>query len=173
MRSVAFLRGINVGGHRVTKDELVTVFADLGFSNTSTFLASGNVLFDHDGGAQGSLIGAALETALGYSVPTTLRSGDEIRAIAERVPFRADAVAASDGKPQVILLFSTPTADQRRRVLDVADPDDLLAIEGREIHWLPSGGISDSNLDLNAVMKVVGPITVRTANTIVRLMAKL
>ena len=49
-RSVAFLRGINVGGHRVTKEQLVAPFAGLGCGDLDTFLASGNVLFTPEPG---------------------------------------------------------------------------------------------------------------------------
>jgi uncharacterized protein (DUF1697 family) len=44
---VAFLRGINVGGHSIIKmEELRKAFESLGFRNVKTVLASGNVLFE-------------------------------------------------------------------------------------------------------------------------------
>ncbi len=173
MRSVAFLRGINVGGHRATKDELITVFIEMGFNEVDTFLASGNVLFHHGAPADGERIGAALEAALGYSVPTTVRSADEIRRIAALKPFPAELITSVGGKPQVILLFAPPAAAAQQRVLDLADPADRLVFEGQELHWLPPGGISDSALDLNAISREVGLATVRTANTLSRLVARL
>ena len=42
---IAFLRGINVGGHRVKMDRLRAIFIELGLQDVSTFIASGNVLF--------------------------------------------------------------------------------------------------------------------------------
>ncbi|NNK48375.1 MAG: DUF1697 domain-containing protein, partial [Gemmatimonadetes bacterium] len=42
---IAFLRGINVGGHRVKMNRLGELFEELGLSNVSTFIASGNVIF--------------------------------------------------------------------------------------------------------------------------------
>ena len=173
MRSVAFLRGINVGGHRVTKDELIAVFTDIGFTDVSTFLASGNVLFDHTPPADGGMIGAALEVVLGYPVPTTLRSAGEIRHIADCEPFSADEISAVGGKRQIILLFTPPTPAEEQRVLGLVPPADRLVFEGQELHWLPPGGISDSALDLNAISREIGPITVRTANTIARLVERL
>ena len=42
---VAFLLGINVGGHRKIKmSDLRTLFEKMGFSNVKTVLASGNVI---------------------------------------------------------------------------------------------------------------------------------
>jgi uncharacterized protein (DUF1697 family) len=48
-RYVAFLRAINLGGHVVKMDELKRQFEALEFSNVSTFIASGNVIFESDG----------------------------------------------------------------------------------------------------------------------------
>ena len=173
MRSVAFLRAINVGGRRVAKDELISVFVDLGFTDVDTFLASGNVLFTPTPPAAAKMIAGALEEALGYPVPTTIRSSDEVLRIAESAPFSSEEISAVDGKPQVILLFTPPTGGQRHAVLDHAHPADRLVFDAREIHWLPPGGISDSALDLNAISRELGPITVRTANTMVRLAERL
>jgi len=47
-RFVAFLRGINVGGRSVVKEQLKESFTSLGFQNISTFKQSGNVIFESD-----------------------------------------------------------------------------------------------------------------------------
>ena len=47
-RFVAFLRGINVGGHIVVKEKLKEAFTSLGFQNVSTYKQSGNVVFETD-----------------------------------------------------------------------------------------------------------------------------
>lgn len=45
---VAFLRGINVGGHRVKMDRLRGLFGEMGSEGVSTFIASGNVHFNSE-----------------------------------------------------------------------------------------------------------------------------
>ena len=46
---VAFLRGINVGGHRLIKmTELAKIFSEMGLAGVRTVIASGNVLFSSD-----------------------------------------------------------------------------------------------------------------------------
>ena len=48
-RYVAFLRGINVGGHNIIKKEtLQNAFTSLGFTDVSTYKQSGNVIFETD-----------------------------------------------------------------------------------------------------------------------------
>lgn len=174
-RSVAFLRGMNVGGHRVRSDELVAVFTKLSFEHVDTFLASGNVLFEPtpaSGAADEAAIADALEAALGYGVPTTVRTGAEIVDLAEAEPFTDDELAAG-GKPQIMLLFDQPTTRDQARVTAMASDDDRLVFGDRALHWLPAGGILDSELDLTEIGRVVGTTTVRTANTIRRLVPKL
>src|ERR1700691_22980 len=41
----AFLRGMNVGGHRIGNEELRARFTAMGFADVATFRASGNVVF--------------------------------------------------------------------------------------------------------------------------------
>jgi uncharacterized protein (DUF1697 family) len=160
---------------RVTGDELCAVFTGLGFDEVSSFLASGNVVFATDSDDVDRLtdrIEDGLAAALGYEVTTFLRTGAEVAAIAGREPFPADVVARTAGKLQVALLPAAPTAAQAAQVLAHASDDDHLAIHGRELYWLPSQGISTSALPVAAIARLIGPMTIRTANTLARLHAR-
>jgi hypothetical protein len=57
-------------------------------------------------------------------------------------------------------------------VLALATEDDPLAIAGRELYWLPSGGLLESELDLKAIEAAVGSDTRRTMGTIEQIAAK-
>ena len=165
----AFLRGMNVGGHRLTNVELRAHFAAMGFREVATFRASGNVVFAADArpaDAVRARIEQGLADALGYAVPTFIRSADELRAIAGHRPFPAPALRASKGKLQVVLLSSAPAAKARREVLALAGEEDRLALRGRELFWLPSGGILESPLDMKSIERLLGPMTMRTKHTI-------
>jgi uncharacterized protein (DUF1697 family) len=173
---VAFLRGMNVGGRRVKNDELCSCFEAMGFEQVSGFLASGNILFQSGRKSVAKLepqIEQGLEDQLRYPVPTFVRSTAEVAGIAAKQPFSDAALAASTGNLQVALLSARPTASNRTDALALATPADLLALEGREMYWLPSGTISDSELNLKTLAKILGPMTVRTQRTMVRVAAKL
>ncbi len=71
-----------------------------------------------------------------------------------------------------MLLLKKPPAEARREALALATDDDLLALEGRELYWLPSGGISDSELDLKGVEAALGLTTTRTMGTVEQIAAK-
>ncbi len=174
----AFLRGMNVGGHRITNDDLRAHFEELGLDRVRTFRASGNVIFataveERQEEKLRKRIEAGLAAALGYEVPVFLRSASEIAAIAAHRPFDESLVEASKGKLQVVLLTERPAARARKEVLALADDEkDRIAFGERELHWLPSGGILDSALDFKAIGRLLGPTTTRTQGTIEQLAAK-
>lgn len=172
----AFLRGMNVGGHRISNEDLRARFEELGFGEVRTFRASGNVIFAAAGEEPEAELSARIETglaaALGYEVPVFLRDASEIGTIAAHRPFAESLVEASKGKLQVVLLSARPAARARKEVLALADAEDGLAFGERELHWLPSGGILDSALDFKAIGRLLGPLTTRTKGTIEQLAAK-
>lgn len=173
---VAFLRGINLGNRRIKNPELVRHFEQMGLEGVATFRASGNVVFaDPSGDSEAKLrarVEAELDAQLGYDVAVFLRSFEEVAAITAREPFDAQAIARSKGKPQVQLLAKKPTAAAMKKVLALAGPDDEMTFEGRELHWLPSTGLSETEVDLKAIDKALGRGTMRTAGTIEQIAAK-
>ena len=77
IRYVAFLRGINVGGHALIKmADLKKAFAEMGFANVHTLLASGNVLFETGPAERKAIagkIGSGLKQLLKKDVGVALR----------------------------------------------------------------------------------------------------
>ena len=172
---MAFLRGMNLGGRRIKNEELRAEFEALGFTDVASFRASGNLIFGAKKQGEAKLtktIEAGLGEALGYEVPVFLRGIAEVAAIAAQEPFASKLVAASKGKLQVTMLSKKPTAAARKKVLALASDEDHLAIEGRELFWLPSGGTLESELDLKAIEKALGKGTQRTMGTIEQIASK-
>lgn len=174
---MAFLRGINLGPNRRIKNEqLRAEFERIGFEEVATFRASGNVVFAARGkSGEAALIRkieAGLGEAFGFEIKVLLRGVAEVAAVASHQPFDDAALERSKGKLQVSLLAEKPSAAARKEVLALATEDDLLAINGRELYWLPSGGTIDSTLDLKAIEKAIGLDTRRTMGTIEQIAAK-
>ena len=166
---------MNLGNRRISNADLRAEFESLGFQSVATFRASGNVVFETPREPKAGLIERieeGLREGLGYAVPTVLRTEAELGEVVAEEPFDPKAVAASKGKLQVSLLAKQPTAAAREAVLALATDDDLLAFGAAELFWLPSGGISDSDLDLKAIDKRLGPATMRTKGTIDQLHAR-
>ncbi|MHB8242277.1 MAG: DUF1697 domain-containing protein [Solirubrobacteraceae bacterium] len=174
-RYAAFLRGMNVGGHRLTNEELRAHFDAMGFVDVATFRASGNVVFAGEK-AKPALVRSRIEEGLsdllGYGVPAFIRTAEEVRGMAAKQPFPAKQVSASEGKLQVALLFEKPAAAAARELGELSSKHDRLLLDGRELYWLPSGGVLESALDMKRIERLLGAMTMRTKGTIEQIAAK-
>lgn len=174
-RYVAFLRGMNLGGRRITNKDLQARFANLGFEEPATFRASGNVIFEAQREGISKLskrIEDGLAEALGYEVPVFLRTAAQVAAMAEHQPFSPKLVTGSKGKLQVGMLPKKPSKSAHDQVLAMATGEDQLAIRESELYWLPSAGLLESSLDLKVIAKLLGDMTVRTKGTVDLIAAK-
>ena len=169
MRAFAFLRGINVGNRRPKKDELVAAVAGDGLDDVSTYQASGNLLFETDR-APAALepeLEARLQAALGYEVLTLVRTLDELAALVDELPELADGE-----KHQVVFFRHPPDKTLRNMYAEAAETTDRLQWRDRELVWTHVGGMMDSGLS-KVTLAGSGPVqTVRTGNTVERLVAK-
>ncbi len=90
IRYIAFLRGINVGGHNVKMEYLRDLLAELGFCNIRTYIQTGNVFFESDE-ADATKFSSHIETLLlsklGYEVPTFVRTVEEFENTLTIAPF--------------------------------------------------------------------------------------
>jgi uncharacterized protein (DUF1697 family) len=175
-RYVAFLRGMNLGTRRISNDELRRCFEELGMSEVSCFRASGNVLLAAEEGSEEKLkerLETGLGKSLGYKVPVFLRNAAELEAVAAEEPFDPKFVSASKGKLQVAFLPAKPGAKARKQALALSSDADRLAAKDRELYWLPSGGISESDLELKTLESLLGPWTMRTKGTVDQIAARL
>jgi uncharacterized protein (DUF1697 family) len=88
---VAFLRGINVGGHNtVKKKTLYEAFTSLGFDNVSTYKQSGNVVFEtssNDPERISKQIQQKLNELLDINVEVFIRELSRLREIVKSRPF--------------------------------------------------------------------------------------
>lgn len=171
----AFLRAVNLGSTRqVTSTELCRCLLDAGFDEVASFRTSGNVVFSSRGRTAeiARRIERALEDEFGFEVPVFVRTRAQVRSIAAHEPFPKSQVDASPGKLQVALLGAKPANREAKEVLALASAEDRLALDGRELYWLPSGGTQRSALNLDAIARAIGPYTMRTMGTVESLAQK-
>jgi uncharacterized protein (DUF1697 family) len=107
----AFLRGINVGGHHVVKmEDLCRRFRSLGFSEVSSYQASGNVVFStpkDDFRRITKSVENELARWLGGEPSVMVRSLSDLREIVRLDPFRTHR--SPEAKPYVTFLSEAPS----------------------------------------------------------------
>lgn len=91
---IALLRGINVSGHKLIKmSELNTVFESCGFSNVTTYIQSGNVVFSSTISNKETIknnIETILKDTFGFDVYTIVLSKEEFLDIKKNHSFLAE-----------------------------------------------------------------------------------
>jgi uncharacterized protein (DUF1697 family) len=173
---VAFLRGINVGGHRVKMAELRALFERAGFEDVSTFIASGNVIFDGGAGpsdAQERAIERLLGEALGYEVATFVRDLSELPLVASVPPFRPEELADPGWTLHVMFLRAAASDEERETLAALESERDEFRFEGREAYWLTRGRMSESPLFSGRLAKATAgiPHTMRSIKSLRKLLA--
>jgi uncharacterized protein (DUF1697 family) len=140
-RFVVFLRGINVGGHIVTKDVLQETFTSLGFRDVSTFKQSGNIIFNADTSGSEAVktqIEAKLSQTLTFQVAVFVRTITQLKKLIAHGPFKGHE--EKDADFQVTFLESAP--EQFPLALPMRIPKstaDVISTRGAEVFSVTRG----------------------------------
>jgi uncharacterized protein (DUF1697 family) len=172
----AFLRAINVGNRRVKMDALRRIVESIGATDVTTVLGSGNVVFSsahRTPAAARRALEKALAGALGFEVPSTLRTLAALHALLANPPFdertRAEAFALMVG-------FAEDPIPARliRMVEGLSCRTDVVRVVDREIWWLRYEQQSAAELSNNDFDRAAGvPLTFRTIGTLTKVVAAL
>lgn len=120
MQYAAFLRAINVGRtNRITMERLRGLCGDLGLENVSTYLQTGNVLFDsaRDLDDAAALIAAGLADEGLKNADVMLRTRDELAAIVASFP---PPLGLREERRQLVTFFSSPIPAEFVPLLEAA-----------------------------------------------------
>ncbi|MEZ5352266.1 MAG: DUF1697 domain-containing protein [Bryobacteraceae bacterium] len=177
-RFVAFLGGINVGGHRVKMADLCELFTGMGFQDPSTFIASGNVLFSagakmfHGDAAElERRIEARLEEALGYRVPTYLRTPAEVVAAAEFQAFPAAGMDAPGHRLHVCFLRRALSREEEKVLFSFETEMDAFRLHERQLYWLCRGNSMESLVKWPVLTRRLGVTSTARNITMLRKLA--
>ena len=153
-------------------DRLRTLFEALGFDDVSTFIASGNVIFQSGTRSAPKLesrVEAHLREQLGFEVTTFLRTPADLAAVAAR---RVFTDVSPDASLYVAFLKHEPDAAQRTKLLAMSSAIDRFAVHGREAWWLSTTGMGKSPFSGATLEKILGtPATMRNITTVRKLAA--
>ena len=136
--SVVLLRGVNVGGHKLSMAALRDDLTSAGFRDVKTYIQSGNVVLTHSKPGSAALsqsLSERISALADYKVPVTLRTASELRSVVKSNPFDA-----SDPTKLVVWFLDEKLPPRALDSLDVDYRDEAYKVSGREIFLsLPNG----------------------------------
>jgi uncharacterized protein (DUF1697 family) len=171
---VALLRGINVGGkNAIPMPALKACFEEAGFDNVTTYIQSGNVVFDAPSSFQAELtrrIERMLRKTFGhYEANVVLRSRSQMRAIVDRAP---KGFGAQPARYRYDVIFLKPPLTAKTAMQSVSMK------EGVDRGWAANGVLYFSRLTSRATqsrlsrvvsLPIYQQMTIRNWNTTTKL----
>ncbi len=164
---VALLRGINLGGrNRVAMADLRALVGELGHTDVSTYIQSGNVLFsalpDIAAPAIAQAMTAAIAAKLGVTAPVVVVTREELGGIVDANPF---PVEPEPRRVHAVVLSEPPGPDLLGKLdaavaqaAEASAPDSVLAV-GRTLYVHTPQGYGTSDLAQNVIKIVNSPKT--------------
>jgi uncharacterized protein (DUF1697 family) len=125
-RYAAFLRGVNVGGVNLKMADVADAFADAGFANVHTILATGNITLDARAGADAvrNKAETALRQRFGYDAWVLVYPIETVRTIVDAYPFEAER----DGYQSYVTFVSdSGVLDELAAFADQAGTDEKIS----------------------------------------------
>lgn len=164
IRFVAFLRGINVGGHR--KVPMADLRAVCPGTQVESYIASGNLIFAATGTAEehSDVLMDRIKATFGFEVPVLVLAEKDIRAVLTDCPFPRDA-----GKlVHAFLCYDTPEVDQTG-VAALKTATEEVAVIGKTVWLHAPDGMGRSKLAAKLERLIGVGATARNLNTIIKM----
>ena len=168
---IALLRGINISGkNKVSMSLLKIAFEETGFSEVSTYINSGNVLFSSEETDKNKIINLCknvIQERFMLSVPVTVVSQIELEEALNNAPEWWDNTTQEEVIHQAIFLIAPITIEEVYKAVGEAKSDyEQVDFYKNVIFWsAPRITLSKTRWYKIASSKVNNDVTIRNANT--------
>lgn len=165
---IAFLRGINVGNIRIKMSDLKKAFDDMGFQNATTYLQTGNVVFESDKNI--SEIKIILEKVLSetfhYQAFVLLYAYDVLAEIVANYPFEQNEAS------HAYVIFVEGEAVSNELLSIAENVTEEISGGNTVIYWkVPKGeSLTTPFAKITAKAKYKSTTTVRNINTLEKML---
>lgn len=177
MMYLSFLRGVNVGGKKVPMADLRLLYDELGFKNVTTYIQSGNVIFESKIAPDAALkkIEKKLKEKFGFDISVIIRTEKELASVIKDNPFIKEKNIAED-KIYVIFLASPPDKDLLKKLMEADFGPERFIVKDKTIYLYCPVGYGEAKLNNNFFEKKLKVVATtrnwRTTNILFEMMKK-
>ncbi len=168
MKYISILRGINVSGQKKIKmADLKALYEEQGFESVTTYIQSGNVIFESKAKLNTEdlkkVIEKAIEEKYAFHVPVDIRTNQELEQIVGNCPYEEAKEEENGTKILVTFLQSAPSNQKQELLLEYVKSPERLTIQGREVYLYCPNGYGKSKLTNTFLERKLG-ISATTRN---------
>jgi uncharacterized protein (DUF1697 family) len=174
MKYIALLRGINVGGNRIIKmAELKEAVETGGFTNVTTYIQSGNIIFESDENNPDKVTEKLEETLLKrfeFNTGIIVKTFEQFEKIVKGVP--ADWKYRTDLRCYMAFVKGQGDAEEVVREIKLKEGVDTL-VTGEGVLYMSTilSGLTKSGFTKLVGTKIYKEITIRNYNTVRKILA--
>jgi uncharacterized protein (DUF1697 family) len=168
---IAFLRAINIGKRKFSKDAIVAACESAGCTDVETYINTGNVRLTTPLRSRAKVeatLEKAFEDAAGFDVSTIVLSPKELSAVAA---YAEKLGRKHDGLHYVSLLKDKPTAAAVAKLDGAGKEGERAEVDGRGVHLLLGKDYHSAKLSNALVERHLGVATNRNL-TVIRTLAE-
>jgi uncharacterized protein (DUF1697 family) len=155
---ICLLRGINVGGKRSIKmDQLKDWFKDLGAVNTTTYIQSGNIIYQAKKAIPVKAIATSIEKNTGFEVPIIQFTKEEFEIIIHSNPYTKQKKGPIFF--HVCFLSASPETIKIDVLKNKVPATDVFEIKDNTIYQYCPNGYSQSKLTNSIIDKSLGIVS--------------
>jgi uncharacterized protein (DUF1697 family) len=152
---VALIRGINVGGVVLKMEDLKTMLEYIGFSNVTTYIQSGNALFESGSSNKRKMeaeIAQEIKNKIDRDIVVIVKTSDEIRRIAFEHPL---ASLGDEKNLYVTILSHDPAAPDIEDLMETMNDVDRHEVAHRAVYSYYGQGYGNSKRSNNFIEKIL------------------
>jgi len=150
---IAFLRGINVGGHRrLPMQELRNLLESLNYKEVKTYIQSGNAVFNVSNKKHNKIeqeIKDAILKRFEYDVPVLVKTPSEIKSILSNCPFSEEKKINS----HFILLHTQPLEEEINMFKIINYPNEEIFLKSKCVYLFCNKGYHKAKCNNNFIEK--------------------
>lgn len=171
---IAFLRGINVGGHKKIKmTDLRKMFQKTHFEDVQTYIQSGNIVFtsvDSDVQFLQEKIRKAMVKTFDFDVPVLVKTRIDLIKILNKSPY-TESEDIEANKVYYVLLKNEPEQANFENINQKDYPNELFSITKNCVYLNCTNGAGKAKLNNNIIeQKLKVSATTRNHRTIMKLL---
>jgi uncharacterized protein (DUF1697 family) len=154
-RYIALVRGINVGGVVLKMDDLKKMLEYIGFSKVSTYIQSGNAVFDSKESNKRKMeseIAQEIKNKIDRDIVVIVKTIDELRRIVAAHPL---AALGDEDKLYVTVLSEEPAKPDVEVLLETMNAVDRHEVANRAVYSYYSAGYGNSKRSNNFIEKIL------------------
>ena len=166
---IVLLRAVNVGGAKLPMADLRAIAAELGATEATTYIASGNLIAEVPGDpdAFDRALERTIEERFGFFREAISRTREELITALAAHPFEVLVPKYS----YVSFMMRAPDPEAVAAAADLPTGEDRWAVVGRELHLRYADGAGRPQLKDAQLLRALGgiPTTARNLNTVQKL----